>query len=274
MDCYTRIHFLKDGKEIAFPWVVDNIDAHPGFADAWDLVKDVAIGFWDYYTGNNAGATAAAGDFINRVLSGENIGKSNSFQFSFKRGGSIDGLMPFTTTLPGLPFPIPFGPPQTMQVDELHIWFRAWSDDDLTTSSGKLVTEPSNAPQFAVLGERKWDENDGDTHLYEIGFTIPISQAPEGAYGLIFGSGDDGWFYDVGVINNLGFTVLPAGSPTPHPLPYVFKPTSAQLAAIKVIQPPKPKTTAPEPVRKGRPLTMKQVMRMPYHSKLDPVRAR
>jgi hypothetical protein len=89
-------------------------------------------------------------------------------------------------------------------LDEARILFRAWSEDDLTKSFGEA--EPVG--RLKDLGERSF--KNGDQNVYERGFGLPLSMVAPGSYALTFGSGDDGWYVDVGIGSTLSLVI---GSP-------------------------------------------------------------
>src|SRR5678816_2904809 len=87
--------------------------------------------------------------------------------------------------------------PDFGQVDELRVWFRSWSEDDLTKSFARV--DPSS--QVTDLGEKFFKKD--DDNWYEHGFSLRPVTLPVGAYIFTFGSGDDGTIFDVGVASIL-----------------------------------------------------------------------
>lgn len=110
---------------------------------------------------------------------------------------------------------------KTTVADELRVVFRAESDDDLTESFG-TVAQSATVPgqQVRDIGERK------STHLYVRRFAIPLTTIVPGDYVFTFGSGDDGFFFDVGVSSILTVSIARVGHG-----PRVISNHSGQLVA-------------------------------------------
>jgi hypothetical protein len=101
------------------------------------------------------------------------------------------------------------------EVDELRVVFRAWSEDDLTTSFGRVSHEDASpAPKIVDEGEKPFFTQSGD-NVYVHRFHVPLATIDPGDYLFTFGSGDDGIFFDVGVASILTLTVLPVGPQLP-----------------------------------------------------------
>ena len=84
-------------------------------------------------------------------------------------------------------------------VDELTVWFHAWSDDDLKDETCKVVFAPPQANKFA--------EQRPDTKHYDVGWTIPLYGLPSGPYVFSAGAQDRGWAFDVAVFAQLTINI-------------------------------------------------------------------
>jgi hypothetical protein len=93
---------------------------------------------------------------------------------------------------------------QRVHPDEIRVVFRATSEDDLTGSLGR-VEQSEDLPDQQVRdnGEKK------EKHTYTRRFSVPLKTIAPGDYLFTFGSGDDGWFFDVGANTILTLTIAP-----------------------------------------------------------------
>ena len=93
-------------------------------------------------------------------------------------------------------------------VDELRVVFRAWSEDDLTTSFGQVAQADSTPPSGIIdEGEQPFFGDGHGNNVYVHRFHVPLDRIPAGNYLFTFGSGDDGWFYKVGITSILTLSV-------------------------------------------------------------------
>ena len=182
MESAIEVRYMRGGVEVGSPITVNQISAHPDITDL-DLTdyinwaKDAfSIGV-DIYDEKWDGLVKDIGSAISHVFVGKN--KSN------QSTGKLILLGPGT---------VPGGGPA---VDQAILTFRAWSEDDLTASFGRIDPEG----KIIDLSERRYDS--GGQHFYEKSYRIPLHDTASGPYFLTFGSGDDGEFFDVGVASFL-----------------------------------------------------------------------
>ncbi|MEW8986307.1 MAG: hypothetical protein AB2401_04755, partial [Bacillus sp. (in: firmicutes)] len=191
MESEIKIGFFRGG-EAKGVITVNRSSLHPDITDIdpeelFNWVVDVGSIFKDAYTGSPGwkwiDEIKDVGNLVKDVFKQKNKGKKT-------RDRSI---------LLG-PGGWPLGGPA---LDEAIVTFRAWSEDDLTESFGRV--DPLG--KIIDLGEKRYDDNNGN-HVYEHSFRIPLRHTPPGPYLFSFGSGDEGWRYSVGIASllTLGIT--------------------------------------------------------------------
>jgi hypothetical protein len=165
------------------------IDTHPGLFDAVSLTDllSVATSTYQLLQGNFTAAGAAILPLLRETYNGKNTIASTTGHLTFQQDGSflVNG--------------------NRLHPDEIRVVFRATSEDDLTTSFGR-VDQSAN-----VLGRQVRDNGEqSENHQYTRRFSIPLRTITPGDYIFTFGSGDDGWLFDVGASTILTLTITPA----------------------------------------------------------------
>ncbi len=185
MRSQTEVSFYRGGVQVGPPLLLNQVDAHPDITDAlsWDDLWNIVTAVYHGFTGQ---WTSVANDLRNvytNALKSKNVLANRNSQIELLQGGGLAG--------------------NNEPVDEAKIWFRGWSEDDLTMSFGRV--DPIS--QIHDLGERRFQR--GDEKWYEHGFSLPLGTLPVGEYIFSFASGDDGWWFDVGVACQLKVLVKP-----------------------------------------------------------------
>jgi hypothetical protein len=189
MRSHVEISFYRQGAPIGRSQVVNQVNEHPDIIDffSWDDLVSAIKAAIRYFVGDRDGAESdakkEAEDLLKRLLSGNDHNVFRNSEISFRQGGAVQGI--------------------DQVVDEVRLWFRAWSEDDLKQTSFGKVDDPSG--QIRDLGERYFEQ--GDDKRYEHGFSLPLRTLPVGKYVFTFASRDEGWHYDVGVVSTLPVTV-------------------------------------------------------------------
>jgi hypothetical protein len=156
-----------------------------------DALVSLVVATYQAYEGNWKTAGAALLPILKTTYQGKDEIAAATAHETFPQGGSLILAGDRTT------------------VDELRVVFRAWSEDSLTASFGR-VTQADNTPPSGIVdeGEKPVFTQGGD-NVYVHRFHVPLDRIAPGDYLFTFGSGDDGWFYDVGVASVLTVTVAP-----------------------------------------------------------------
>lgn len=186
--------FLNNGRPVTPNRQVNITDNHPGFGEAFrvfgvDAMVALVVATYNAYEGNWKTTGAALLPIIRSAYQGKNELVAATAHETFPEGGSLILAGDRTT------------------VDELRVVFRAESEDDLTTSFGR-VTQVDDTPASGIVdeGERPVFTSGGN-NVYVHRFHVPLDRIDPGDYLFTFGSGDDGFFFDVGVASVLTLTV-------------------------------------------------------------------
>jgi hypothetical protein len=204
MESQIEVQFFRGGTPTTGTWVINQASQHPDITDLtleeiFKFVVDVASIVKDVYTAATADGKAwfdvakDIGNLVKDIFTGKNQGKTINDRLILLGPGAFPSAGP--------------------AVDEARVTFRAWSEDDLTASLGRV--DPFG--KIIDLGERRYDEvvpwpvpspwqpapTSTIIHHYEHSFSIPLRQTPPGPYFFSFASGDDGWRYKVGIASLL-----------------------------------------------------------------------
>lgn len=188
--------FLNHSVPVTPNRQVNVTDDHPGFGEAFRVfgisgVVSLATATYMAFEGQWKTAGAALLPVLKTAYQGKDEIVAATAHESFPQGGRL--------VLGG----------RRTEVDELRVVFRAWSEDDLTASLGKVAQVDSNPnPQILDEGENP-AFTQGSDHVYVHRFKVPLATIDPGDYLFTFGSGDDGWFFDVGVLSLLTLTIYP-----------------------------------------------------------------
>lgn len=190
--------FLNNGIPVTPNRQVNVTDTHPGFEEGFrilgvDALIDLVVATYQAYEGNFKLAGAALLPIIKTAYQGKNELVGATTHQTFPEGGSLILAGKRTT------------------VDELRVVFRAESEDTLTKSFGQ-VAQADNTPVSGIIDEgEKPVFTQGGNNVYVHRFKVPLDRIAPGDYLFTFGSGDDGWFYKVGVVSVLTLTVARVG---------------------------------------------------------------
>jgi hypothetical protein len=184
MRSYTEVTYWRQGIQVGGPQVFNQITSDPDITDAWDTIVAIVTALYATYASFGIAAIAGAVKAVGDALGGKNVTNARSAQVSFEQGGKVAGL--------------------AQLADEARILFRAWSDDDLTTSFGRV---DQTDMRVRVIDGGEFRYRNGDNNFYDHWFSMPLSTLPAGGYVFAFASGDDGWFFDVGVASALSVTI-------------------------------------------------------------------
>lgn len=196
MKSSITLGFLNNGTPVTPNRQINQTDNHPGFGEAFRVfglegVLSLVAATVLAYEGEWKLAGAALVPTLKTAYQGKEEIVAATGHETFPQGGSL--------VLGG----------QRKVVDELRIVFRAWSEDDLTKSFGKVSHEDNSpAPQIVDEGEKP-TFSQGSDNFYVHRFKVPLDTIAPGDYLFTFGSGDDGFFFDVGVASLLTLTVAP-----------------------------------------------------------------
>lgn len=194
MESVVEVAFFRGGTQAdSRGWTFNRASQHPditdlGLDDVLRWVKDaIALGK-DIYGEQWSSVETDTENLVKDVFRGKNVGKTISSKRVLFAPGVFNNR---PDNGPGV------FPANGRAVDEARVTFRAWSEDDLTTSFGRV--DPQG--KIRDLGERRF--NQGDNHVYEHSFSIPLENIPPGPYFFTFGSGDSGTIFNVGVTSIL-----------------------------------------------------------------------
>ena len=180
--------FLSKGRAIRPNRQLNVTNDHPDLSDLVD-VKDLiaaATAIYAAVKGDWKVAAAGALPILKKAYSGKEVLVQKTAHETFQQGGRI--ILPGGANI----------------IDERRVVFRAESEDDLTTSFGRADQAVSKHPaKIKDNGEVK------TTNVYSRRFAIPPQSVPPGDYIFNFGSGDDGFIFDLGVSSILTVTVAP-----------------------------------------------------------------
>jgi hypothetical protein len=179
------ISYLRGNAPIRPSDEICVIDAHPPGLSVDDILK-TATNVVAALEGDFSGVLTQVEGEIEGALKGKNAVYNASDHLEFLRAGSylING--------------------QRVHPDEIGVVFRATSEDKITRSFGRA--DQSAGVSGQQIGDRNGSQED---HQYTRGFSIPLERIVPGDYIFTFGSGDDGWLYDVGVSTILTVTIIP-----------------------------------------------------------------
>ena len=184
----VTLGYLLNGVPIRPNREICILNAEPGLFDAvsWTDLAALATATYQALLGNWTAAGAASLPLLKKLYDGKNEIASATDHVTYLQHGSfvVNG--------------------QRVHPDEIRVVFRATSEDDLTGSLG-LVEQSEDVPDQQVRdnGEKK------EKHMYTRRFSVPLKTIAPGDYLFTFGSGDDGWFYDVGANTMLTLTIAP-----------------------------------------------------------------
>jgi hypothetical protein len=142
------------------------------------------------YEGDFKAAAAAITPVLRSAYAGKNVLVQKEAHETFPAGGQFRNIQ--------------------RAVDEVRVVFRAESDDDLTTSFGR-ADQSAAVPQTQIIDSGEQRFSTGPTNVYVRRFAIPLATIVPGDYVFQFGSGDDGWFFDVGVSSILTVSISAPG---------------------------------------------------------------
>jgi hypothetical protein len=170
----VQIEFLKGGKQVGGPTTVNQLTSHPDITDAWSVIELGVKLIYEATTFQWGRVADDAVAFYKEALKDENQYAQATTTQTWLIGGGIAGVG---------------------DVDEAHVLFRAWSEDNLQGTATRVDHSNPDA-QINSVGERHYDQN--DNHFYESEWTIPVSKIPSTVAIFDFAAGDDGWWFDVG----------------------------------------------------------------------------
>lgn len=188
----VTIGYLLNGVLIRPSEEICVLNAHPDISDALSLTDLVSLvtSTYELAEGNFEQAGAALLPVLRDVYSGKNVIGSKTDHLTFLQKGSL--------VVNG----------KRVHPDEILVVFRATSEDDLTKSFGHVDQSADiRGNQITDNGETK------QNHQYLRRFSIPLRTIAPGEYILTFGSGDEGWFFDVGASTILTVTITPRPAP-------------------------------------------------------------
>ena len=185
MNSYIEIDFMFQGSRVGDPLTINEIDENGWFGGLATVLGTILGTAVAAFTGGWAAVIPAVVG-IGRTLQGSQTVFTRETSLHFPRGSAYHHA----------------------PVDEVQVWFRAWSDD-LTDQDVGFAVHPDAAAPIRDLGHRFYSH--GDDKISEIGFSIPWATIPVGPIGFLFAAKDDGWFYDYGVVNSLWMWIDPSG---------------------------------------------------------------
>lgn len=245
MQAFTSIDFYRQGTKVGGPWYFNIINVNPGLGDVWNEFLAALQDLYNWLAKEDqAAADALVADILN-LMRGKDVKVGSASQTSFGAGGRVVGVE-------GL-------------ADTAEVLFRAWSDDDLTQSFGR-VDQPNTNVQVVNLGEWRYREN--DNNIYDHWFSMPLSGLAAGTYAFTFGSGDDGWYFDVGIASVLTISVTPR--PRPPWLDNIPRDLLLTLSPSEMVQTVQAK--GPRPASRILTLAEAQALPSPRHrAAVEPV---
>jgi hypothetical protein len=184
----VTLAYLLNGVPVRPSQEICVLDTHPGFLQAVSLtdLMSIVTSTYQLLNGNYAKAGAAILPMLKTVFKGKNTIGTAIHHLTYQQHGSfvVNG--------------------HRVHPDEIRVVYRATSEDDLTQSFGRVdQSADTRARQIRDDGGKQ------EKHRYTHRFSIPLKTIAPGDYVLTFGSGDDGWFYDVGANTVLTLTITP-----------------------------------------------------------------
>ena len=208
MQSNITLGFGANGRAVLPNRVINSTTDNPDFTDLFGVADVIAVGTAIYqgYQGNWKTALAALAPTFTRVFSGKDVVASKTGRIMVPHDGHMGGDAP---------------------VQELRVVFRAWSEDTLTESIGRVDQNADLAdPQIEHMGDRTFSQ--GSDNYFVSRWRFDVQTIIPGEYSFNFMSGDDGWLFDVGVSNILTVQVLPG----PPDQPLTHQPLTHGNAAI------------------------------------------
>src|SRR5882672_6271803 len=104
------------------PLILNSIVSEPDITDEFDAILGLVSSVYDFFTGDKKKAVEEAIKSISELIKGKDVKNIRTAELSFIQGGSI----PFA--LPDFSDPLH---PKPAVADQVTVFFRAFSDDDL-----------------------------------------------------------------------------------------------------------------------------------------------
>jgi hypothetical protein len=139
MQSSITLGFLNNGRPVQPNRQINITDNEPGFGEAFrvfgpEAAVALAVATYNALQGNWKTAGSALLPLLKKAYDGKDEIAAATSHLTFPEGGSLVIAGDRTT------------------VDELRVVFRAWSEDDLTTSFGK-VSQADNTPPSGIIDE-------------------------------------------------------------------------------------------------------------------------
>jgi hypothetical protein len=239
------------------PLILNSIVSEPDITDAFGTIVGLFEAVYDFFTGDKKKAAEEAMKAVTDLVRGKDVKIVRTAELSFVEGG----VVPFA--LPDFSDPLHPKPPVAGQVT---VFFRAFSDDDLTNTLARVDQTNDRVP-IADGGEARFI--DGDNKFFDHTFNIPLSQLPVGENVFAFGAADDGFFFDVAVASSLKLKIVPDPNLNPANASFSFDST-ATAALIRADQeasrsnPTIPRPQLKQPPAKRQPISIRQSFDIPF----------
>jgi hypothetical protein len=190
--------FLNNGIPVTPNRQVNITDTHPGFEEGFRVlgvegIISLVVATYEAFEGNFKLAGTTLLPIIKTAYQGKNELVAATTHQTFPEGGSLILAGKRTT------------------VDELRVVFRAESEDTLTKSFGVMEQADSTSASGIFDEGEKAVFTQGGNNVYVHRFKVPLDRIAPGDYLFTFGSGDNGWLYNVGVVSVLTLTVARVG---------------------------------------------------------------
>ncbi|HXI22970.1 MAG TPA: hypothetical protein VNG71_03770, partial [Pyrinomonadaceae bacterium] len=202
------------------PLILNSVVSEPDLTDEFDAIIGIVTSVYDFFTGDRKKAAEEAIKSISELVSGKDVKNLRTSELSFVQGG----IVPFA--LPDFADPLHPKPPVA---DQVTVFFRSFSDDDLTNTLGR-VDQTDDGVQIIDLGEARFTE--GDNKFFDRTFSIPLSRMPVGENVFSFGAADDGFFFDVAVASTLTIKIVPDPNAAANAASAGFSFNSTEMAAL------------------------------------------
>ena len=185
MRSHVEVTFQRQGTQLGSPLLLNQVNVHPDITDAvsWEDFVSFGEAIYHGFTGQWEDAWSDVKKLYETAIKEKDVNAERKSEVTIGLGG-IGG--------------------NGELADEARVWFRAWSEDDLTKSFARV--DPPG--QIQDLGERFFRQ--GDENWYEHGFSVPVRPRDPNTYIFSFASGDDGWHFDVGVASFLSIFPVPS----------------------------------------------------------------
>src|SRR5437870_3433278 len=134
----------------ANPLLLNSVVSEPDITDGFDVIIGIATSIYDFFTGDKKKAAEEAIRSISELVKGKDVQNLRTSELSFVQGG----IVPFA--LPDFTDPLNPKPPVA---DQVTVFFRSFSDDDLTNTLAR-VDQTNDSVQIVDLGEARFSQGD------------------------------------------------------------------------------------------------------------------